>query len=153
MVVAILLVCVGLLRTNWRLRLRSIGENPAAADTLGIDVNRYRFQAFLICGVLAGLGGAELTLGQVGFFSRNITASMGYLSYSAVVFGGYHPVMTVLTTFILGFFDAFQMRAQLTVDIPGEFLLSLPYVVTIIALSVFGKRNGPAMLGKNYGRE
>ena len=153
MIVAIFLVCFGVQRTNWGLRVRAIGENPAAADSLGIKINRYRFQALLICGILAGLGGAELTLGQVGFFSRNITASMGYLSYSAVVFGGYSPLMTVLTTFILGFFDACQMRAQLVVEIPSEFLLSIPYVVTIIALAVFGKRNGPAMLGKNYTRD
>ena len=142
-----------LYRTNWGLRVRSVGENPAAADSLGIAVNRYRFQAMLVCGVLAGIGGSELALGQMGFFARNMTANMGFLSYSAVVFAGYKPLAVVLTTLFLGFFDAFQMNAQLLVDIPSEFLLTLPYAVTVIALVFFGSRKAPAMFGKNYTRE
>lgn len=152
MLIAIAGVWVLLFRTNWGLRARAVGENPSAADSLGVHVTKYRFESMLICGVLAGIGGAELTLGQMGFFARNMTANMGFLSYSAVVFAGYSPLMVVVTTLILGFFDAFQMNAQLLVNIPSEFLLTIPYVVTILALTLFGSHRAPAMFGKNYSR-
>ena len=152
MLAAIVGVWLLLFRTNWGLRARAIGENPGAADSLGIRVTKYRLEAMLICGILAGIGGAELTLGQMGFFARNMTANMGFLSYSAVVFAGYSPLMVVITTLVLGFFDAFQMNAQLLVNIPSEFLLTLPYVVTILSLALFGSHRAPAMFGKNYSR-
>lgn len=152
MLIAIALVWFLLKKTNWGLRVCAVGENPAAADSLGIPVKRYRMEALLLCGVLAGIGGAELTLGQMGFFARNMTSNMGFLSYSAVVFASYSPLGVVLTTLLLGFFDAFQMNAQLFVDIPGEFLLMIPYAVTILTLVIFGSRKAPAAFGKNYAR-
>lgn len=153
MIVAIFAIWFLLYRTNWGLRVRSVGENPAAADSLGIAVSHYRFQAMLVCGILAGIGGSELALGQMGFFARNMTSNMGFLSYSAVVFAGYKPLSAVFTTLFLGFFDAFQMNAQLLVDIPSEFLLTLPYAITVFALVFFGSRKAPAMFGKNFSRE
>ena len=137
MIVAIFAIWFLLYRTNWGLRVRSVGENPAAADSLGIAVSHYRFQAMLVCGILAGIGGSELALGQMGFFARNMTSNMGFL----------------FTTLFLGFFDAFQMNAQLLVDIPSEFLLTLPYAITVFALVFFGSRKAPAMFGKNFSRE
>lgn len=139
--------------TNFGLRVNAIGENTSAADSLGIHVDRYKFGVMIMAGALAGLAGSELTLGQMGFFANAMTASKGYLAYSAVVFAGFNPIAIIATTFILGFFDALQMRAQTFLSIPGEFLLTVPYVVTIIAL-VFSKYgNKPAMLGQIYERD
>ncbi len=135
-------------KTNVGLRIYAIGENTAAADSLGIRVEQYKYLVMLIAGALAGLGGSELTLGQMGYFARNITSSMGYLAYSAVVFAGFNPIGIIATTFILGFFNALQMRAQTFLSVPGEFLLTIPYVVTIIALVLSKKQASLRCLAK-----
>lgn len=140
-------------KTVLGLHINAIGENTAAADSLGIPVNGYKWAIFAMSGLLAGLGGAELSLGQMGFFARDMTASMGFLAYSAVVFAGFNPALTILTTFVLAFFDALQMRAQTFSTIPSEFWLTLPYVVTIVALVISKSKHKPAMLGKIYIRD
>ncbi len=147
------LVIFLLRKTNFGLRINAIGENTSAADSLGIKVDAYKFAVMVMAGALAGLAGSELSIGQMGFFAGFMTASKGYLAYSAVVFAGFNPFAVIATTFILGFFDALQMRAQTFLSLPGEFLLTIPYVVTIIALLFSGYGNKPAMLGKIYERD
>lgn len=139
--------------TNFGLRVNAIGENTSAADSLGIHVDRIKYIVMVLSGVLAGIAGTELSIGQMGFFAEAMTASMGFLAFSAVVFGGYSPVGTILTTFFVAFLDALQMRLQVFSAIPSEFLLTIPYVVTIIALAIASSGRKPSMLGKIYERD
>ena len=150
-IIIVLLLCA-LVRTNFGLRMRSVGENPAAADSVGISVGRYQLMAMIIAGALGGLAGSELAIGQTGSFAKLMTSSKGFLSYSAVIFGGYGVIGTILTTFVLGFLDAFQMRAQTVFNIPGQLLLMLPYLFTLIALIGVGNVKKPAAMGKIYER-
>lgn len=136
--------------TNLGLRIRAVGENPAAADAVGIHVNKYKYIALIFSGILASLAGSELTLGQLGYYARGITESKGLIAFSIVVLGAYHPVLIVLSGLLIGCIDAFQMRAQAFFDLPGQVFIMLPYVMTIAAL-LLGKRvKGPAALGKPY---
>ena len=155
-IIIVLLLCAlvwfTLERTNFGLRMRSVGENPAAADSVGISVGRYQLMAMIIAGALGGLAGSELAIGQTGSFAKLMTSSKGFLSYSAVIFGGYGVIGTILTTFVLGFLDAFQMRAQTVFNIPGQLLLMLPYLFTLIALIGVGNVKKPAAMGKIYER-
>ena len=155
-IIIVLLLCAlvwfTLGRTNFGLRMRSVGENPAAADSVGISVGRYQLMAMIIAGALGGLAGSELAIGQTGSFAKLMTSSKGFLSYSAVIFGGYGVIGTILTTFVLGFLDAFQMRAQTVFNIPGQLLLMLPYLFTLISLIGVGNVKKPAAMGKIYER-
>lgn len=155
-IIVVLMLCAlvwyGMGRTNFGLRMRSVGENPAAADSVGISVGRYQLMAMIIAGALGGLAGSELAIGQTGSFAKLMTSSKGFLSYSAVIFGGYGVIGTILTTFVLGFLDAFQMRAQTVFNIPGQLLLMLPYLFTLIALIGVGNVKKPAAMGKIYER-
>ncbi|MDL2294143.1 ABC transporter permease [Ruminococcaceae bacterium OttesenSCG-928-D13] len=153
-ITAVLVVAVWffLEKTNTGLRVRSVGENPAAADSVGVDVVKYQFLAMVIAGALGGLAGAELAVGQMGYFIKQMTASKGFLAYSAVIFAGYNPYAVVLTTMFIGLLDAVQMRAQTMLNIPGQFLLMLPYLVTLLALIFVGDKKKPKAAGKTYVR-
>ncbi len=151
-IVLVVLLWVLIYRTNFGLRLRSVGENPATADAMGINVVKYRFVALMIAGAFGGLAGSELALGQLNLFAKLMTASKGFMSYSAVIFGGYGVWGTVLSTFLLGMLDALQMRIQLFADIPGQFLLMLPYLFTLLTMIFVGNVKKPAALGKIYER-
>ncbi len=139
-------------KMNLGLRIRSIGENPAAADSLGVSVAKYQFIALVIAGALGGLAGAELSIGQIGYFVKEMTAGKGFLAFSAVIFAGYSPIGVVISTMMLSLFDAIQMRAQLLFNIPGQFLLTLPYVVTLILLMGVNDSKKPKATGKTYVR-
>lgn len=139
-------------KMNIGLRINAIGEHPAAADSLGIDVIWYQFLAMAIAGFLGGLAGAELSIGQMGRFTKQMTASKGFLAYSAVIFAGYNSFGIVITTMLIGLLDAVQMRAQAMLKIPGQLLLTLPYLVTLLALMGVGERKKPKALGKTYVR-
>lgn len=152
-VLATVLVIFLLRRTNLGLRINAVGENTSAADSLGIRVDRLKYIVMMLSGVLAGIAGTELSIGQMGFFAEAMTANMGFLAFSAVVFGGYSPIGTILTTFFIAFLDALQMRLQVFTSIPSEFLLTIPYVVTIAALAVATSSKKPSMLGKIYERD
>lgn len=116
-------------------------------------MDRLKYIVMMLSGVLAGIAGTELSIGQMGFFAEAMTANMGFLAFSAVVFGGYSPIGTILTTFFIAFLDALQMRLQVFTSIPSEFLLTIPYVVTIAALAVATSSKKPSMLGKIYERD
>ena len=142
-------------RTAAGLRVQASGERAEAADSLGVNVIKTRWAALLACGLLAGLGGSQLTLAGVGTFTDNITAGRGFIALAAVVFGRWKPVGTLVAVLIFALADALSIRAQsLGVHIPNQLLLMLPYLVTLIALAgVVRRMRPPAQLGLNFERE
>lgn len=137
-------------KMNFGLRIRAVGENPSATDSVGLSAIKYQLAAMAFAGILGALGGAELSIGQIGHFLKQMTASRGFLAYSAVIFAGYKPLGVLFAALAIGFLDAFQMRAQTFVSIPGQFLLLLPYLVTLLALIGARDRKKPQSLGKPY---
>jgi simple sugar transport system permease protein len=139
-------------RTSVGLALTSVGERPDAAAALGVRVMRVRWMALMACGVLAGIGGGQLTLAGLGFFTPNVTAGRGFIALAAVVFGKWNPIGTAAAVLLFATADAFQIRAQaLGIDLPYQLLVSLPYLATVIALAGLLRRmRPPAALGTNY---
>lgn len=146
---------VVLYRTPFGLRLRSCGENPQSAASVGINVIRVRYQAVILSAMLAGLGGAYLSLVQVGVFQRGMTQGRGFLALAALIFGKWRPIGVFGACMLFGLADAFQFRAQTAgINLPHELLLALPYVVALIALATFvGRAAAPAAIGKPYVKE
>jgi simple sugar transport system permease protein len=149
-----------LYRTPFGLRLRSVGENPEAADAAGVPVARMRYAGVLLSGVLAGLGGAYLSIGQSSLFTRNMTSGRGFIALAALIFGKWRPVQTMLACLLFGFTDAVATQMQGVVklpsgeDIPVQFVLMVPYVLTIIVLAGFiGHSRPPRALGIPYQKE
>lgn len=141
-------------RTRWGLHLRALGEHPRAADTVGISVVRGRYIAVMMSGALAGLAGANLTLEQVGSFSENMTSGRGFIALAANIFGRWTPVGSYLASLLFGFAEALEIRLQAFTDIiniPPQFFLMLPYVLTVVVLAGFmGRAVSPAAVGKPY---
>jgi simple sugar transport system permease protein len=152
MYVAVAAVFIGLFRTRWGLRLRAVGEHPQAADTVGINVNRTRFWNVALAGAIVGLGGAYFTLGSVGSFSQNMTNGAGYIALAAVIFGRWDPVRATLAALLFGFASNLQnVLGILGSPVPNDFLLMLPYIVTIFAVAgLVGRVRGPAAAGRPY---
>lgn len=151
--ILVLVLNVLLFRTRFGLRLRAVGEHPRAADTVGIDVSRMRYAGVIIGGVLAGLGGAFLTIGKVPQFAPNVANGRGFMGLAATVFGNWRPGGALVACLIFGFADAFQAAAQpaRVLPVPRELLLSLPYILTLVAVAGFvGKSVAPAASGKPY---
>jgi simple sugar transport system permease protein len=148
-------VCyVVLYKTTFGLKLRSVGEYPKAADSLGINVTKIRYIAAMLCGGLAGLGGAYLSVAYMNKFLDNMVAGRGFIALAAVIFGKWKPQGVMWATLLFGFADALQLRLQaLGFKIPYQFLIMLPYVLTLVALAgVVGKTVGPAANGQPYRR-
>jgi simple sugar transport system permease protein len=146
--------------TPFGLRLRSVGENPEAADAAGIRVNRIRYAGVVLSGVLAGVGGAYLSIGQSSLFTRNMTAGRGFIALAALIFGKWRPVQTMLACVLFGFADALTIQMQGVVklpsgeDVPVQFIQMIPYVVTIVVLAGFiGQSRAPGALGVPYDKE
>lgn len=141
-----------LFKTTFGLNLRAVGEYPLAADTVGINVYGIRYVCVIIGGVFAGLGGAFMTLAQLNMFTENMTAGRGFIALAAVIFGKWHPVGAMIATLLFGTADALQLRLQgLGVQVPYQFLLMLPYLLTIIALvGVVKRTNAPSALAIPY---
>ena len=152
MYIAVVVVWFGLFRTRWGLRLRSVGEHPQAADTVGINVNRTRFWNVALAGAIAGLGGAYFTLGSVGLFGKDMTAGAGYIALAAVIFGRWDPIRATLAALLFGFTENLQNVLSIARSpVPNEFMLMLPYVVTVFAVAgLVGRVRGPAASGKPY---
>lgn len=152
MYVAVAVVWFGLFKTRWGLRLRSVGEHPQAADTVGINVNRTRFWNVSLAGAIAGFGGAYFTLGSVGAFNKEMTAGAGFIALAAVIFGRWDPIRATLAALLFGF--ASNLQSVLSIigsPVPSEFMLMLPYLVTIFAVAgLVGQVRGPAASGKPY---
>lgn len=140
--------------TRWGLHLRALGEHPRAVDTVGVSVLRGRWVAVLISGALAGLAGANLTLEQVGSFTENMTNGRGFIALAANIFGRWTPVGSYGASLLFGFADALQIKLQIfrgEINIPPQFFLMLPYILTVIVLAgVVGRSVGPAAVGKPY---
>ncbi len=150
--VAVALVTWALYRTKWGLRVRAVGEHPTAADTVGIKVNRTRWRTILIAGAVAGMGGAFYTLVSVPQFNREMTGGAGYIALAAVIFGKWDPIRATLAALLFGF--ATNLQGVLSVigsPVPSQFMLMLPYVVTIFAVAgLVGKSRPPAADGIPY---
>jgi len=146
---------VGLFYTRWGLRMRSVGEHPKAADTLGINVFRTRYMAVILGGMMAGFGGGYFTLGSVGRFDEVMTAGRGFIGLAAMIFGNWTPIGSFGAGLLFGFTDSLASKlAILGVRIPSEVLLMAPYIATIIVLAgVVGKGQMPAADGKPYEKE
>jgi general nucleoside transport system permease protein len=147
-------------RSPFGLRLRAVGENPEAADAAGVGVARMRYWGVLMSGVLAGLGGAYLSIGQSSLFTRNMTAGRGFIALAALIFGKWRPVQTVLACLLFGFTEAVSIQMQGVVklpsgeDIPVQFVQMVPYVLTIVVLAGFiGHSRPPRALGVPYQKE
>jgi simple sugar transport system permease protein len=147
-------------KTPFGLRLRSVGENPEAADAAGVSVSRIRYSGVLLAGILAGLGGAYLSIGQSSLFTRNMTAGRGFIALAALIFGKWRPVQTLLACLLFGFADALTIQMQGVVklpsgeDVPVQFVQMIPYLVTIIVLAGFiGQSRAPSALGVPYRTE
>jgi ABC-type uncharacterized transport system permease subunit len=152
MYIAVFAVWFGLFHTRWGLRLRSVGEHPEAADTVGIKVNSTRFWNVSLAGAVAGLGGAYFTLGSVGAFSKEMTAGQGFIALAAVIFGRWDPIRATLAALLFGFASNLQnVLGIIGSPVPSEFMLMLPYVVTIFAVAgLVGLSRAPAADGKPY---
>ncbi|MDQ1204284.1 ABC transporter permease [Microbacterium sp. SORGH_AS_0862] len=152
MFITVALVAWGLYRTRWGLRLRAVGEHPQAADTVGIKVNASRFWNVSLAGAIAGIGGAYFTLVSVPQFGKDMTAGLGFIALAAVIFGRWDPIRATLAALLFGFATNLQnLLTVLKTPIPSEFMLMLPYVVTILAVAGFaGQIRGPAAAGKPY---
>lgn len=151
----LVLLTVMLFYTRWGLRLRSVGEHPRAADTLGINVFRTRYMAVILGGMMAGFGGAYFTLGSVGRFDEVMTAGRGFIGLAAMIFGNWTPFGSFGAGLLFGFADSLAARlAILGVRIPSQFLLMAPYVATMIVLAgVVGRGQMPAADGQPYVKE
>ncbi|HEV7849667.1 MAG TPA: ABC transporter permease [Mycetocola sp.] len=152
MYIAVFVVWWALFRTKWGLRLRAVGEHPQAADTVGIKVNATRFWNVALAGAIAGFGGAYFTLGSVGGFTKEMTAGAGFIALAAVIFGRWDPIRATLAALLFGFATNLQnVLGAIGSGVPSEFLLMLPYVVTIFAVAgLVGYVRGPAASGKPY---
>lgn len=143
-------------KSRWGLELRAVGENPKAVDTVGLNVSRIRILAVVFSGVLAGLGGAVLSLQQVHTFTEGMTAGRGWLGLIAAIFGRWNPIAAAGAAFLFGAADALQMRLQITgsIQISSYFVLMLPHLLALILIAVVGKAaRYPAATGVVYTKE
>lgn len=159
-ILAILLVPVSwyvLFKTPFGLRLRAVGENPAAADSAGVNVYKLRYTAVIISGILAAAGGAYLSIGQGSFFTKGMSAGRGYIALAALILAKWRPYPVLFACLFFGFTESLAIQLQGVVkmpsgdDIPVQFIQMIPYVLTIIVLAGFiGLSRAPKALGIPY---
>jgi len=144
-----------LYRTRFGLQLRAAGENPRAASAAGISIVQMRYCGVLISGAAAATAGAYLVLVQIGLFRETIVAGQGFIALAVVIFGRWDPWKAALAAFVFGAADALQLSLQLyQIGLPPQLLLSIPYIVTIIAMSgMLGKTHQPEALMTSWRRE
>ena len=159
-----------LYKTPFGLRIRSVGENPEAADAAGVNVARFQYGGVLLSGALAGIGGAYLSIGQSSLFTRNMTSGRGFIALAALIFGKWRPVQTLLACLLFGFTEAISIQMQGAIklpaffatllrqtpgdDIPVQFIQMVPYLLTILVLAGFiGSSRPPRALGIPYHKE
>ena len=141
-------------RTTFGLMIRAVGQNPEAADAMGVSVARVRYATTTIGGMLAGLAGASLSIALINLFQQNLTAGQGFIAVALVYFGGWRPWAVAAGAMLFSFVNALQLQIKVIgLDIPSEFAVMAPYVITIIALVFASKRQEqPTALTKPYER-
>ena len=148
-----------LFRTRFGLRLRAVGENPQMVDAAGVSVQRLRYTALTLNGILCGLGGSYLVLAQNASFSQNMTAGRGFMALAALIFGRWHPLGALWACLLFGFLDAAAIRLQgvrfaVIGEVPVQAIQALPYVLTVVLLAGFiGRAVAPKALGRPYLKE
>ncbi len=141
-------------RTTFGLMIRAVGQNPEAADAMGVSVTRVRYATTTIGGMLAGLAGASLSIALINVFQQNLTAGQGFIAVALVYFGGWRPLTVAAGAMLFSFVNALQLQIKVIgADIPSEFAVMAPYIITIIALVFATKRQEqPTALTKPYER-
>jgi len=144
-----------LYKTTVGLQVRAVGEHPSAAETMGVNVYKTRYLCIVLSGLLAGVGGAILSVGEVGTFTLNMSAGRGFMALAIVIFGGWNPLTALAASLLFGAADALQLSMQaLGLPVPPELLLSLPYALTVIAMGLAASRSrAPASLALPYLKE
>ena len=142
-------------KTKLGLQLTSVGEDPKVAQAAGVDIYSFRILCYMFCGFMAGLGGASLTLGSVGTFTEGITAGRGFICLTIVILSRWNPLLAMLASFGFGSIEALQIRLQvLGSSMPYQFLIALPYLITIVVLAVWGSNlRAPRELGVPFRKE
>lgn len=153
-ILAAIIVWYVVFYTPFGLRLRSVGEHPMAADTMGIKVNRLRYIGVMLSGAFAGMGGAVFALTTAGNFAGNTIAGQGFMALAALIFGKWHPLGALGAALFFGLAQSLSITGQaipLLANVPQVYLLIAPYVLTILALAGFvGKAEAPKAIGKPY---
>ncbi|HYF95776.1 MAG TPA: ABC transporter permease [Symbiobacteriaceae bacterium] len=141
-----------LYRTPWGLRLRAVGEHPKAADTVGVSVYKMRYWGVLLSGLMAGLGGASLSIGLVSGFNSGMTGGRGFIGLAAMIFGKWNPIGAIWACLLFGAAEGLGTLLQIRgIPVPYEFMVMAPYVVTMLALAgVVGRSTPPAAGGIPY---
>lgn len=141
-------------KTTWGLRIKAVGQNPAAADSLGVSVDRVRYMSVSFGAILAGIAGASLSLATVNLFQENLTAGMGFIAVALVYFGGWRPLGILAGALLFSTVNALQLWMQvLGVRIPSDVAVMLPYLLTVIVLAISASRiRPPAALNKPFER-
>lgn len=142
-------------KTKFGLNYRSVGENPKASDSLGINVVGVKYLGCIICGALVGLGGAFFTTCWVESYNDGLIVGRGYIALAAVIFGRWNPWGILGASLLFGLADAVQLRLQIMfTGVPYQWLAMIPYVLTVVALAIMGgKRSGPKAMAKPYYKE
>jgi simple sugar transport system permease protein len=148
-------VAFALMRTEWGLKLRAVGEHPEASDSLGVSVLRLRYVAISLCGALAGLAGSFFSLVQLNMFVEGMTGGRGFIALAVVIVGKWTPWRLMLVSLLFGMLDAIALRAQaLAIGLPYHLLLALPYLVTLLVYAgLVGQARAPAALAQPYIRD
>lgn len=141
-------------RTTFGLKIRAVGQNPAAADSLGVSVNAVRYATVIFGGAMSGIAGASLSIGLLNIFQENMTNGLGYIAVALVYFGGWRPVGVLLGALLFSTVSALQLWMQvLGVPVPSDIAVMLPYLLTIVVLALGGRQvRQPAALTKPYER-
>lgn len=142
-------------KTKMGLNYKAVGEYPKAAESLGINVVLQKYIASIICGAVAGIGGAYLTTCYISTYSDGVVSGRGFIALSAVIFGRWMPSGVLIAALLFGFTDALQLRMQImSSDTPYQLLAMIPYLATLFVLAFLGiKKSGPKASGKPYFRE
>lgn len=142
-------------RTSIGLRIKAVGENPRAADTIGLNVKRIRYACVILSGMLGGLAGMMVSVGSLGMFRENVTLGRGFIAIAIVAFGRWYPFRTFLGAIVFGWAYAFQLRMQtFNMPIPHQFMFMFPYILIILVMVLSAKGYiAPRALGTNYNRD